>query len=269
MASITLSPTGSRRTSRCVAIEILGAHRGFWLRAGVAGRFDEDPAFGRAIGVDHIDLHEKAIELGLGKGVCALLLQRILRREHVKGARQIVPFAGDRDVIFLHRLEQRRLGSGACPVDFVGHQQLGEYRSPHKMKTAAPVGGLFQDFGAENIGGHQIGRELDAARLQAKNNAKGFDELGFGEPRHTDEQAVPARKKRDQGLLDNLPLTEDDGLDRTPRRGNPFQRGLGGARHGGFERSGHCFRHGCFGLLACCLNEPPRPALPFTRQYHA
>ena len=93
---------------------------------------------------------------------------------------QIVPFAGDRDVIFLHRLEQRRLGSRACPVDFVGHQQLGKYGSPHETKPALAASRLFQDFGAENIGGHQIGRELDAARMQAENDAKGFDELGFG-----------------------------------------------------------------------------------------
>ena len=71
--------------------EILGAHRGFWRRAGVAGRLDEDLPFGRAIGVNHIDLHEKAIELGLGQRVGALLLQRILRGQHVKGARQIMP----------------------------------------------------------------------------------------------------------------------------------------------------------------------------------
>src|SRR5262245_55992888 len=55
---------------------------------------------------------------------------------------------------------------------------------------------------------------------------------------------MPARKKRDQGLFDNVRLTEDDGLDRTPRDGDPFQRGLGGTHRGGFDRGRNCFRHG-------------------------
>jgi hypothetical protein len=131
----------------------------------------------------------------------------------MKGARQIVPFAGDGDVVFLHRLEQRRLGSGTRPVDFVGHEQLGKYGSPYKAKTAAPIDSFFEDFGSQNIGGHQIRRELDAARIQAKNGAKGFDKLGFGEARHTDKQPVTARKQRDQGLFDNVRLAEDDCID--------------------------------------------------------
>ena len=95
--------------------------RGSRLGAGVARRLDENPAFRRAIGIGDVDLHEKAIELRLGQRIGALLLQRILRREHMERARQIVPFAGDRDVIFLHRLKQRRLGARTGPVDLVGH----------------------------------------------------------------------------------------------------------------------------------------------------
>jgi hypothetical protein len=173
----------------------------------------------------------------------------------MKGARQIVSFAGYGDVVFLHRLEQRRLGSGACPVDFVGHEQLGKYGSPHEAKTAAPVDGFFEDFGSKNIGGHQIRRELDAARIQAKNGAKGFDKLGFGEARHTYEQPVTARKQRDQGLFDNVRLAEDDCIDRTPRRRDPLKRRLGCAQHSGFKGSRDYFGHGCFGLLPCCINE--------------
>ena len=230
--------------------EVIGIHCGFCFDAGIARRLDEDPAFRRAIGISDIDLHEKAIELGLGQGIGTLLLERILRRENMKGARQIVSFAGYGDVVFLHRLEQRGLGSGTCPVDFVGHEQLGEYGSAHEAKTAASLDGFFEDFGSQNIGGHQIRRELDAARIQAKNGAKGFDKLGFGEAWHTDEQPVTARKQRDQGLFDNVCLAEDDCIDQTPRRRDPLKRRLG---CGSMAASSEAVITSGMGVLAFCL----------------
>ena len=63
-------------------------------------------------------------------------------------------------------------------------------RTKRKLRRAA--GGFLEDFGAENIGGHQIRCKLDAARIQAEDGAKRFDKLGFGETRHADQQAMAA-----------------------------------------------------------------------------
>jgi len=124
-------------------------HRGFCFDAGVAVVSMRIRRSGSAIGISDIDLHEKAIELGLGQGIGTLLLKRILRsREHERGAADRAVRRRRRRGI-LHRLEQRRLGSGTRPVDFVGHEQLGKYGSPYKAKTAAaPIDSFFEDFGS-------------------------------------------------------------------------------------------------------------------------
>ena len=231
--------------------EILGRHRRFCLVARIARRLDQNPALGRAIGIGDIDLHQKAIELGLGQGIGAFLLQRILRREHMEGAGQIMPFTGDGDVIFLHRLKQRGLGSRTGPVDFVGHEQLRENGSPHKAEAPASAGSFFKDFGAKNIGGHQVRRELDTPRIQAEHNAERFDKFRFGETWHTDKQAMAARKKGDQSLFNHLRLAKNDGLERAARGSDPLKRGLGCTCHGGFKRSRDYVRHMTSPLGVC------------------
>ena len=106
---------------------------------------------------------------------------------------------------------------------------------PWHETEAAAAARFFQHLGAENVGRHQIGRELHAPRVEAEHGAEGFDELGLGEARNADEQAMTAGQQRDQSFLDDLRLAENDRFDRRPRRGDALQRGLGAALHGGFE----------------------------------
>ncbi len=84
---------------------------------------------GVAIGIVDVDFHQEAIELRLGQRIGTLLLERILCREHVERLRQIMPRAGNGDVLLLHGLQQRRLGARAGAVDLVGHQELREHRA--------------------------------------------------------------------------------------------------------------------------------------------
>ena len=79
-----------------------------------------------------------------------------------------------------------------------------------KRKARAPVGALLQDLGAEDIGRHQVGRELDAAGGEAEHGAHRLDELGLGEARHADEEAVAAGQHGGQRALDDGFLAEDD-----------------------------------------------------------
>ena len=83
-----------------------------------------------------------------------------------------------------------------------------------KRKLRLPAGAFLQHFGAENVRRHQVGRELDAPRIEPEHGAHGLDELGLGKPGHAEEKRMAAGQDGDQRLLDDLVLAEDDGADR-------------------------------------------------------
>ncbi len=180
---------------------------------GDAGGGEQHLALGLEIGIADIDLQQEAVELRLGQRVGAFLLERVLRRQHVErlGQRMILP--GDRDAAFLHRLQQRRLRARARAVDFVGHQQLAEDRTRNEAERAPPALALFEHFRAQDIGGHQIGRALDALVLEPEHGAEGFDQPRLGETGHADQKRVAAGEQSDEGLIDHLALAEDDAAD--------------------------------------------------------
>ena len=82
------------------------------------------------VGVGDVDLQQEAVELRFGQGIGALLLDRVLRGQHVERARQrVVRRRPTATRPSCHRLQQRRLGARAGAVDLVGHQQLAEHRA--------------------------------------------------------------------------------------------------------------------------------------------
>ena len=194
-----------------------GVHGGLGQRLFGAGGLEQDAPLGVAIGIVDVDLHQEAVELRFRQRIGAFLLQRILRRQHMKRLRQIVARAGDRDVLFLHRLQQRGLGARAGAVDFVGHQELREHRSGNEAERSFAGIALVQHFGAENIRRHQVGRELDALGIEPERDAECFDQLGLGETGHADQQRVTAGQDRHQGIFNHPILAEDDGGDRILR----------------------------------------------------
>jgi len=60
---------------------------------------------------------------------------------------------------------------------------------------------------------HQVGGELHPPLVEAEHLSEGLDQLGLAQPGHADQQRVPARQQRDQRLLDDFPLAEDDAAD--------------------------------------------------------
>ena len=101
-------------------------------------------------------------------------------------------------MMFLHRLKERRLSAGAGAVDLVGHQELGEDRPPNEAERPSAVQPLLHDFGAEDVGGHQIGGELHAQGVEPDNDAQRLDKLRLGEPRDADQKAVAAGEEDGQ-----------------------------------------------------------------------
>ena len=79
-------------------------------------------------------------------------------------------------------------------------------------ETNLPMAGgalLFQNVCAGNVGGHQIRRKLNSLKLEIENLGKRLNHQGFGESGHAFEQAVTARKKRHQHLIDYFLLTDN------------------------------------------------------------
>ena len=74
-------------------------------------------------------LEHEAVNLRLGERIRALLLDRVLGREHEERLRQAVRLVADRNLALLHRLEQRRLHLRRRAVDLVRQQQIREDRT--------------------------------------------------------------------------------------------------------------------------------------------
>jgi hypothetical protein len=102
------------------------------------------------------------------------------------------------------------LGARTGAVDLVGHQELAEYGARDEAERTPPALAFLEHFGSEDVGGHQVGGALDALVVEPQNRAEGFDKPRLGEPGHADQQCVAARQQRDQGLLDDLGLAEND-----------------------------------------------------------
>ncbi len=156
------------------------------------------------------DIEHESIELGFGQRIGALHFDRVLRRQHEERLFQRIAHAAGRDLMFLHGFQQRRLRLGRRAVDFVGQDHVGEDRAFDELQFAMAVGRLFQNFGAGDVGRHQVRRELDAMKFQMEDLARRADQQGFRQPGGTGDQAMPAGKQADQQLGRDFLLADDD-----------------------------------------------------------
>ena len=72
---------------------------------------------------------------------------------------------------------------------------------------------LVVDAGADEVGGHEVGRELDALELAADRAGERLDRHRLGETGHALHQHVPAREQRDDQPFEQVVLPDDDLLD--------------------------------------------------------
>lgn len=71
-------------------------------------------------------LHQKAVELGFGQRIGALVLDRVLGGGDQEGVGEGAWGAIDSDLTLLHGFEEGGLGLGRGAVDLVGEQEVGE-----------------------------------------------------------------------------------------------------------------------------------------------
>ena len=209
-----------------------GGEEGLDRRGKVAGGAFQNFDFLVAAGIAHLDHEHEAVQLRFGEGVSALLLDGILGGEHEERIRKIVGAAAAGGAALLHGFQQGGLGLGRGAVDFVRQQEIGEDGSADEFQLApAGLGILLNDVRAGDVGGHEVGRELDAAEGKVQGRGEGLNHDGFGEAGHTFEQAMTAAEDRVDQLFEHLVLADDDLMELRQQVG----AGGGQLRHeGGF-----------------------------------
>ncbi len=130
IASTTVSPTGMRRTRRWVAMSASASRRPAACASVGAGGLDQHAPLGLAVGIADVDLRAGSGRAGpRAAGRCPPAPAGSGSRARGTGCGRSWRSPADRDVVLLHRLQQRRLGARAGAVDLVGHQELGEDRA--------------------------------------------------------------------------------------------------------------------------------------------
>jgi len=110
-----------------------------------------------------------------------------------------------------------------------------------------------EHIGADQIGGHEVGRELDALEVERQGAGDGAHQHGLAEPGHAFEKDVTARDHGRDDVLDDLVLADDEllhlGLEQI-EPGTKMGRALFDFVDGPYGfRGGECFERSCHRVL--------------------
>ena len=94
------------------------------------------------------------------------------------------------------------------------------------MRARAGRAVLFDDLGAEDVGRHQVGRELDAAELQVDRVGQRLDQQRLGQPGTPRSRQWPPARNAIRISLDHRVLPDDHLAQLTLQRSDQA-RGLG------------------------------------------
>ena len=175
------------------------------------GGFTGDAFFFRSGRVIDVDEEHEAVELCFGKRVGSFLLDGVLRRKNEEGGIELVGSAKHGDVAFLHGLKHGRLGLGGRTVDFVGEDDVRKDGAFYEFELAfSAVAVVLNDVGSGDVGGHQVGCELNAVEVEMEGLGNAGNEKGFSEAGNTHEESVSAGEETDREFLDDFFLADDD-----------------------------------------------------------
>ena len=150
------------------------------------------------------------VQLRLGEGIGALVLDRVLRGDHHERRAQRVGLGVDRDLTLLHAFEQRRLRLGGGAVDLVPQHDVGEDRAGPELEVALL---LVEDVDAGDIGGQQVGRELQSAERAVDRTRDRLGQHGLADAGHVLDQEVSLGDQGDERQPDLTVLAPHDLLD--------------------------------------------------------
>ena len=189
--------------------ELLGAEHLSGLTAALERALDD----GHLVAVGRVvddELEHEPVDLRLGQRIRALGLDRVLRREHQERRRHLMGVVTDRDLTLLHHLEQRALHLGGRAVDLVREQEVAEHRAELGVEAARV---RPEDPRADEVGGHEVGRELQALERAAEHVGDGLDGQRLGQTGNALEQHVPTGQERHEHALEHRLLADDHPLD--------------------------------------------------------
>ena len=169
------------------------------------GQFQDRPFF-RRFRVGDLHVQQEPVELRLRQGVCALLFDGILGRHDQVQLRQLVGFPADGDLPLGHGFQQCRLDLGRGPVHFIRQDQVMEQRPALEVERTV-LGAV--DFGAGQVGGQQVGRELHPVEIGLDTVPQHLDGAGLGQARRAFYQQVTIRQQRQQQPVHQLLLAYD------------------------------------------------------------
>ena len=157
------------------------------------------------------DLEHEAVLLGFRQRVGAFLLDGVLRGQDEERIAERVPHPAHRHLPLLHGFQQGRLRLRRRAVDFVGQDHVGEQRALEEAELAVAGRAVLHDHvRPRNVGGREVGRELDAAEAQVERAAQGADHQRLGQARHAFQKAMPAAEQADEQFFDDRRLPHDD-----------------------------------------------------------
>src|SRR6059036_3218842 len=161
--------------------------------------------------IPDVDLQQEPIDLGLRERVGALVLDRILRRDHEERPVQRERLALQRRLAFLHRLEERGLGLRRGAVDLVREEDVREDRAPSEDEVARLA---VEHVRPRDVRGQQVRRELDTAEREAQARREGLRDQRLGQPRDVFDQEMTVAEDRPEHSFQDGALADDHGLDR-------------------------------------------------------
>ena len=178
------------------------AHRGLRLIAVQ----NHDTALVLRSRIAHRDVQQESIELRLGQGIRALLLNRVLRRHDHEQVIQLVAVRADRNLALFHSLEQCRLHLRRCAVDLVSKNQIVKQRSLSKFESAflRPI-----DIGTREIRRQQIGRELHTMKIAFDTLGEHLDRTRLCEARSSLHEQMAIAQQCNEHAVDQMGLTND------------------------------------------------------------
>jgi hypothetical protein len=112
--------------------------------------------------------------------------------------------------VLLHGFEQGALDLGRRAIDLVGEISWAKIGPCLQVKT--PVAWVV-DHGADQVGGEQVGGELDAPKVAAIAWARVFTASVLARPGTPFEKYVAPGEEPDQQAVDEVTLPDDDGPD--------------------------------------------------------
>ena len=153
-----------------------------------------------------LKLDQETVELGLGQRVGALVLNRVLRRNHHERIGELTGLAVDRDSVLFHRLQESGLGLRRRTVDLVREQQVREDGTLAEDKLG--LAGV-PHHRARDICGHEVGSELDTRHIHVEGARQGAHEQRLSDAGHALEERVTARDEGDDESADRGVLADD------------------------------------------------------------